>query len=154
MKTLIISLFALLSAFSLPAVADRGEQKQVFGDYEIHYMGLNSSFLEPEVAEAYGIPRSRSMGYLSISIMKTTTDEDVPEALTGDVRGQMQNMIGQKKELEFKEIKERNAIYYISTFRFDQEDVYKFTLQVSPDGESRTFDVKFDQLALHHLINP
>ncbi|MAD44546.1 MAG: hypothetical protein CMI02_05975 [Oceanospirillaceae bacterium] len=145
MKTLIISLFALLSAFSLPAVADRGEQKQVFGDYEIHYMGLNSSFLEPEVAEAYGIPRSRSMGYLSISIMKTTTDEDVPEALTGDVRGQMQNMIGQKKELEFKEIKERNAIYYISTFRFDQEDVYKFTLQVSPDGESRTFDVKFDQ---------
>ena len=145
MKTLIISLFALLSAFSLPAVADRGEQKQVFGDYEIHYMGLNSSFLEPEVAKAYGIPRSRSMGYLSISIMKTTTDEDVPEALTGDVRGQMQNMIGQKKELEFKEIKERNAIYYISTFRFDQEDVYKFTLQVSPDGESRTFDVKFDQ---------
>ena len=145
MKTLIISLFALLSAFSLPAGADRGEQKQVFGDYEIHYMGLNSSFLEPEVAEAYGIPRSRSMGYLSISIMKTTTDEDVPEALTGDVRGQMQNMIGQKKELEFKEIKERNAIYYISTFRFDQEDVYKFTLQVSPDGESRTFDVKFDQ---------
>ena len=145
MKTLIISLFALLSAFSLPAVADRGEQKQVFGDYEIHYMGLNSSFLEPEVAEAYGIPRSRSMGYLSISIMKTTTDEDVPEALTGDVRGQMQNMIGQKKELEFKEIKERNAIYYISSFRFDQEDVYKFTLQVSPDGESRTFDVKFDQ---------
>ena len=54
-------------------------------------------------------------------------------------------LIGQKKELQFKEIKERDAVYYISTFRFDEEDVYKITVQVSPEGESRTFDVKFDQ---------
>ena len=67
------------------------------------------------------------------------------ESLTGKVSGDMKNLIGQKKELQFKEIKERDAVYYISTFRFDEEDVYKITVQVSPEGESRTFDVKFDQ---------
>lgn len=144
-RSLCSALIAWSAAFSLLAQADSGEQKQVFGDYEVHYMGLNSSFLQPEVAEAYGIPRSRSMGYLSISILKKTDQPDVLESLTGKVSGDMKNLIGQKKELQFKEIKERDAVYYISTFRFDEEDVYKITVQVSPEGESRTFDVKFDQ---------
>jgi len=145
MKTLLMSLLTVLIALPFSAQADKGGQKQVFGDYEIHYMGLNSSFLTPEVAEAYDIPRSRSLGYLSISIMKKNSDGDMLESLTGKVAGSMQNMIGQKKELEFKEIKERDAVYYISTFRFDEEEVYKFRIRVTPEGEPRTFDVKFDQ---------
>lgn len=148
MKKVLMSLFVLLSAtfaIALPAHADRGEQKQVFGDYEIHYMGLNSSFLTADVAEAYGIPRSRSLGFLNISILKKTATPDVMQSLTGTVKGTMQNLIGQKKELEFREVKESNAVYYISTFRFDQNDVYKIQLAVTPDGETRTFDVKFDQ---------
>lgn len=145
MKTVLMTLFALFSAFSLTAHADQGEQKQVFGDYEVHYIGLNSSFLTPAVAEAYSIPRSRSLGYLNISILKKTAQPDVLESVSGKVSGSMQNLIGQIKTLEFREIKERDAVYYVSTFRFDEEDVYKIRLQVTPAGQTRTFDVKFDQ---------
>ncbi|WP_430460952.1 DUF4426 domain-containing protein [Thalassolituus sp. LLYu03] len=145
MKKVLMTLFALFTAVALPAYADRGEQKQVFGDYEVHYIGLNSSFLSPDVAEAYGITRSRSLGFLNISILKKTGQPDVLMSTTGKVTGTMKNLIGQKKEFEFKEIKESDAVYYISTFRFDELDIYKIELKVTPDGQSRTFDVKFDQ---------
>lgn len=145
MKTLMMSLMLSLAMLAVPAHADRGEKKQVFGDYEIHYIGLNSSFLTPDVAEAYGIPRSRSLGFLNISILKKTDQQGVMASLTGSVKGTMKNLIGQKKELEFREVVERDAVYYISTFRFDQADVYKIELAVQPNGETRTFDVKFDQ---------
>jgi len=47
MKTL-LNIF-MMCLLSLPAWADRGEQKQVFGQFEVHYIGLTTSFLTPEV---------------------------------------------------------------------------------------------------------
>ncbi|WP_419812517.1 DUF4426 domain-containing protein [Bacterioplanoides sp.] len=138
--TLMLSLTA-----SLALAVNRGEQKQVFGDYEVHYIGLNSTFLTPDVAEAYGITRSGSLGYLSISILKNDKDAALPTAVAGKVTGQLRNLIGQSKELEFKEIKETNAVYYISTFRFDDGDMYNIRLQATPEGQKRSYDVKFSQ---------
>lgn len=139
-------LFTLCAAFSpLLLAADRGEQKQVFGDYEIHYIGLNSSFLPPEAAEAYGITRSRALGYISVSILHNEEGSDVPAAVSGKVTGTIRNLLGQSRELEFQEIKETNAVYYITTFRFDDEDMYNVNLKATPEGQSRTFDVKFSQ---------
>ncbi len=139
-------LFTLCAAFSpLLLAADRGEQKQVFGDYEVHYIGLNSSFLPPEAAEAYGITRSRALGYISVSILHKEEGSDVPAALSGKVTGTIRNLLGQSRELEFQEIKETNAVYYITTFRFDDEDMYNVNLKATPEGQSRTFDVKFSQ---------
>ncbi len=139
-------LFTLCAAFSpLLLAADRGEQKQVFGDYEVHYIGLNSSFLPPEAAEAYGITRSRALCYISVSILHNEDGSDVPVAVSGTVTGTIRNLIGQSRELEFQEIKETNAVYYITTFRFDDEDMYNVNLKATPEGQSRTFDVKFSQ---------
>lgn len=143
MKIVSFLLLILLSVFVL--ANDQGEQKQVFGDYEVHYMALNSNFLKPDVAEVYGIARSRALGYLSVSILKNNKQQRTGTAVTGDVKGQLRNLIGQSKNLEFKEIKESNAVYYISTFRFDDGDMYNLILNVTPDNQSKTFDVKFSQ---------
>lgn len=143
MRIFILMLLTALSSFSF--AAERGEQKEVFGDYEVHYIGLNSTFLTPDVAEAYGITRSRALGYLSISILKKGKKDSLGKPVTGKVTGQLRNLIGQSKELEFKEVKETNAVYYISTFRFDDGDMYNITLQATPDGQKREFDVKFSQ---------
>ena len=133
-----------LATLSLHAAADRGEQKQVFGDYEVHYIGLNSSFLPEDVAEAYDIPRSRSLAYLSISVLKKVKN-DVPAPVTAELTGTIKNLIGQSRSIEFREIKETNAVYYVSTFRFDKNEVYRIDLDVPPDGSNRTFDVRFSQ---------
>ena len=133
-----------LSVVSPQVFADRGEQKQVFGDYEVHYIGLNSSFLPEDVAEAYDIPRSRSLAYLSISVLQNVKN-DVPAPVTAELTGTIKNLIGQSRSIDFREIKETNAVYYVSTFRFDKNEVYRIDLDVTPEGSNRTFDVKFSQ---------
>lgn len=146
--TLLIGLTALL--LGPAALADsRGEQKQVFGDYEVHYIGLTSSFLTPDVAAAYGIQRSGSLGFLSISVLQNQPGQDLPQPISAQLTGTIRNLIGQSRTLEFKEVKETGAVYYISTFRFDDEDLYHLNLQVVPEGQSRSFDVKFTQRFYH-----
>lgn len=145
-RTAASAVLMLSAAFASSSVLadDRGERKQVFGNYEVHYIGLNSSFIPEDAAEAYDIPRSRSLGYLSISVLKTDEGE-MPVPVVANVTGQMKNLIGQSRTVEFREIKETNAVYYVSTFRFDKNDVYRFSLKVTPDGQPKTFDVNFNQ---------
>lgn len=143
MKTLLTAVLMMFVA--LPALADRGEQKKIFGEYEVHYIGLTSSFLTEDVAQAYGITRSRSLGFLSISVMENFEQGGMPEAKLAKVTGTMKNLIGQDTKLTFKEIRETDAIYYISTFRFDEEEVYRVNLQVTAEGRSEPFEIKFNQ---------
>ena len=76
-KVLSVLFAGLLLAFSSLTLANsRGEQKQVFGDYEVHYIGLTSNFLSPETALAYGIQRSRTLGFLSISVLNTKESKE------------------------------------------------------------------------------
>lgn len=133
--------FLFLMPFSANA-----EQKLVFGDYEVHYMGLSSSFLTPEVAKIYDIPRSRSLGFLNISVLQKTKGGQIPAALDADLKGSIRNLIGQARELEFRRVREGQAIYYISTFRFDDGDMYNFDLDIVPsNAKQKNFDVKFSQ---------
>lgn len=135
----------MLALSCLAQANEQGEQKQVFGDYEVHYIGLNSTFLSPETAKAYGITRSKALGFISISVLKHVDGEPLPVALTAEVDGALRNLIGQAKELSFKEVKESQAVYYLTTFRFDDGDMYHVDLQVSPQDSTNTFNVKFTQ---------
>ena len=139
MKQLLITLcFVLLSSLAM------AEQKQVFGDYEVHYMGLTSSELDKNTAKLYGIKRSRNIGYLMISVLKTGMS-DMPVAWDAKLEAEMSNLIGQKRTLEFTRIQETSALYFYSTFDFYDANHYRFNVKVTPQGETRTFDVKFDQ---------
>ena len=140
-SVLFASLLCSVQAF---AAVDRGEQKQVFGQYEVHYIGLTSSFLDAETAAAYDIERSRKLGYLSISVLKTAPDT-LPVGVQAALTGTIQNLIGQTRTLDFKEVVESGAVYYISTFPFYEDEVYRIRLNVTPEGQTRTFDVNFSQ---------
>src|SRR5690554_1355954 len=71
--TVLFAAFLLVVSSVSMANSSRGGQKQVFGQYEVHYIGLTSNFLSPETAVAYGIERSRTMGFISISVLDTKT---------------------------------------------------------------------------------
>jgi uncharacterized protein (DUF1684 family) len=144
MKNMIAALLCMLF-LSAPAIAGGGEQKQVFGDYEVHYMGLTTTFLTPDVARAYQIERSRSLGFLNIAVIKRTTHQDVGEPVPAVVTGDIKNLIGQSNALQFKEIRETSAVYYVTTLPFDEDEVYRISLKVKPEGSSQTYDVNFSQ---------
>ncbi|MCP5334751.1 MAG: DUF4426 domain-containing protein [Oceanospirillaceae bacterium] len=132
----------ILSLFTSLAFA---EQKQVFGEYEVHYIGLTSSELDADVAHLYGIERSRALGFLNISVLKKPADGGMPVPVDAKISGRIMNLIGQSRDLKFTRIQETGALYFYSTFRFDDEDMYNIILQVTPEGQQRTYDVKFSQ---------
>ena len=61
------------------------------------------------------------------------------------VSGGATNLASQMKMLDFEEIREGEAIYYISTFSFDQKEHFTFDVDVEivPTGE--TSELKWRQ---------
>lgn len=142
MRLFLTSILLLLTSLSFADV--QGEQKQVFGDYEVHYIGLTSSELDKDVAKLYGITRSRNIGFLNISVLKKGLGP-LPVAWNAKIEGTMSNLIGQTQELSFTRVQETSALYFYSTFDFYDQDMYRFHLKVTPEGNTRPYDVKFSQ---------
>ena len=137
-KTIVLFILVIMASLSF------AEQKQVFGDYEVHYIGLTTSELDKDAAKLYGITRSRNLGYLMISVLKTG-EGPMPVAWNAELDGEMSNLIGQKKGLEFTRVQETNALYFYSTFDFYDDNQYRFNVKVKPEGQKRVFDLKFSQ---------
>ena len=117
-----------------------GEQKQVFGNYEIHYMMLNSTTLPAEVARSYQLQRSGKLGYLMISVLEQQPDKDLPQPVPALVSARIKNLIGQERDIDLKEIQEQGGIYYVGNFSFDDEDIYRFEIAVKAEpGQDKPF---------------
>ncbi|RMH39874.1 MAG: DUF4426 domain-containing protein [Gammaproteobacteria bacterium] len=121
--------------------AEHPNQKTI-GDVVIHYNVFNASQLSPDVARQYGISRSGNYGVVNVSVRKGKPGDDKP--LRASVKGFARNLLSQVKSLDFREIEEKGAIYYIATFRFDNEERLKFELQVQPEGMSSPVAIKFE----------
>ncbi len=104
------------------------EQSKTQGDYTVHYNVFNSASLSADIARQYGITRGGNQGVVNIAV------RNKDQASTAKVSGTAHNLVGQKNQLSFKEIREAQAVYYIATFRFDDKDHMKFAFTVVPDG--------------------
>lgn len=133
MRRLIFCLFAL--CLSLPAVAER---KQTFGDLDVHYSAFNSGFLQPDIAAAAGLVRSKTQGVVNIAVLKAGKPS------TAQVSGQVKDLLGKVTPLAFRQVSEGGAIYYLAQFPFTQREMLNFSLTVQQgDGSPHTFT--FDQ---------
>lgn len=123
-------------AASLPASA---EQLQRIGTYEAHYSLVPTTFLRPEVASRYGLSRGRDRALLNVSVLDTD-GTPVRASLTGTVR----NLLEQTEVLEFREVQEGTAIYYLHELRHSDREVLRFHLDITPpDGVS--YPLEFQQ---------
>ncbi|NRB37173.1 MAG: DUF4426 domain-containing protein [Pseudomonadales bacterium] len=125
-------------------VLGEGETTFVKAPYEVHFSTFNTSFVSPEVAKAYNIVRSKSKGLVNISVLKTDeTGKKVP--VTAAVTGQSYDLI-LTKELDFFEVKEQNAIYYLAQFDIEHKIPFYFTINVKPDKNKAAMKVKFKKI--------
>ncbi len=136
--------FIIAVVVGLLATGAQAEQKKVFGDYEVHYNALNSSTLTPEIAKQYGITRGGNQGLLNIAVRKNDGSA-TGTAVSAKISGQVRNLLSQKSNLSFKEIRESGAIYYIAVFRFDDKDTVTFDLSVEPEGAAGSVPLVFNQ---------
>jgi hypothetical protein len=126
----------LLFVFSASSLA---EQKVNLGNWEVHYMVVNSTFLTPQVAKAYSIKRSGYNAMVNISVLDKTTKQAKSVAIMGEAR----NLLGTQKKLAFKEVKEGEAIYYLAELAFRDQEQYRFEITIVNGNETQT--LKFEE---------
>ena len=119
---------AAIAVLALAAGVLSAEQKQAFGDYEVHYSVFNPSFLRAEVAERYDIVRGRDKAVVNVSVL----DGDRTVALS--VTGTVKNLLGQLQPLDFREVKEGEAVYYLATLTYQDRDTLRFEITADLPG--------------------
>jgi hypothetical protein len=129
---LITALMLLLLCIPRAAAAGQSER---FGNYVVYYSALSTDMLTPDVARAYGLVRSSHQGLLNIAIKRGAADGE-GSAVTGTVRGSAVNLSGQRVPVEFHEVKDGEAIYYLGTFPVSGSDTMRFELTVAPQGDA------------------
>lgn len=136
-------LFILMLAglFCLPVNAESSKE---FGDYVIHYNAFRSDTLSPEIAKSYDLTRRNNRLILNIAVLKKVMDT-TGKPTAAEVSGHASNLTGQLKKLEFREIKEGNAIYYLAESKFTDGEFLKFELKITPEGETEPARLKFDK---------
>ncbi len=135
--------FAALAVLVLISTSSRAEQHTV-GEFTVHYSLFNTSFLTAEVANQYGIKRSKRIAMLNISIIHNAGKPN-ETAVISNVFGNGVSLAGQLKQLAFREVKEENAIYYLATFPINNGERLSFDLKVQPLKTGKLIPIKFKQ---------
>ena len=131
-----ITIFAS-SGFAAPAT-------KTFGDYTVHLNAFNSDTLQPSMAKAYKIIRSKNRGLLTISVVKKSLSES-PKPVKAKIRAKATNLTGQLKDIQIREIIDGGAVYYISEFHVADKEVLDFTVYFTPNNNSGSYTVELRQ---------
>lgn len=130
MKNTIWLLILMMAA----GVSHAGQFKTI-KDAEVHYVVFNSTFMTPQIARSYGLKRNESIATVNISVLDRSSVGK--PAMPAGIKGSAKNLIGQIKTLDFKEIKEGDAIYYLAQFSITNEERYQFTIDVDAGMKGR-----------------
>ena len=128
-----LALFLISLCLALPVLAAdaaKPERKQDFGDVTVHYSAFTSSMLQPEIAAATGLIRSKNQGVLNIAVLKAG------EPGMAVVSGTVKDLTGRSSPLSFKQIADKGAVYYIAQFKIDQAETLTFDLNIETGGVS------------------
>lgn len=139
--------FILCTVITFPAFAQINQPKEIetsqkFGNYTVHYNVFNSKNIPAEVANLYKLTRAKDIALVNISLTKTENGV-ASLGLPAKVSVKAINLMQQVKALDFMEIKEPDATYYIAKFRHTNEEDIRFEVSVVPEGESKPLTVSF-----------
>ena len=107
--------FISFMAFACLAMSAQAQQSERFYRFELHRSVVYTTFLSPEIAAEYGIARGDFKAILTLSVRDVDTGETAGRPML--IKGETWDLI-RGETLEFKEIRENNATYYIADFEF------------------------------------
>jgi len=127
----------------LPGVVSGGQLTTENG-YEIHYNATPAELIPPEVARSYQILRSKNRAILTVCVLKST-NQLLNKSVTAKVTAQAVNLNSQLKTIEMREVREGDAIYHIGEFAITNEEVFNFTIKVTPENSDASKEISFRQ---------
>ena len=139
MKTPLVLTLSLLLV--LPASSALAQQSKRFGPFELHYSVVNTTFLAPEVASAYGITRGDKRAILNLAVREHMNQQTQARPMV--LRATSRDLVQRQQELEFQEVRESGAIYYIAEFKFLNEEWLFFDIDFRPEGANETYSFTF-----------
>ena len=138
-----------LSLVAAAAQAQIDQPKEIsttekFGDYTVHYNMFSSTDIPASVAETYKLVRGKDRALVNISLTKTE-DGNTSLGLPALVSGKTKNLMQQQQALNFIEIKEGSATYYLAPFVFNNEELLHFDIQVSTGKDAKPMSLTFNR---------
>lgn len=140
----LLALCALLLQPWLYSAASAQSGTETFGEYQVHYSVFSSTFVQPDIASLYNINRARDRSLVNISVMRTA-DGNTSLGLPAEVSGTATNLVQQQQTLDFQEISEGDATYYIASVRHIDEEMHNFRIKIQPENAERPLDLKFSR---------
>ena len=133
----LLLLTACLSFTAMAADAIKGDRQEKFGDVTVHYNTFNSTFLTPDIAKAAELTLIKNQGVINVSVLK----DGKPQM--AQVSGTVKDLTSQSVPLNFKQITEQGAIYYIAQYPVPQQETRTFEIKVQTGDKINT--INFNQ---------
>jgi hypothetical protein len=106
----------------------------------VHYVVVNTSFLDPAVAAHYGVARGKDRAFVNLSVL-----DGAGKSLDATVTGTTLNLLNQEAALTFSTIKEADSVYFIAPLKFTDRDTLRFRIDVVVPGGRAPMRVDFQQ---------
>lgn len=134
-----------------PSLAQKLDQMKKFDQYNIYYNVINSTFLAPEVADRYDLPREEDVAVLTISVRAQNEEgemTDQPSQVSGAVRDLIH-----LHELDFEEFRDPNAVYYIAEVPAEGRVALDFSIDIKPKDSAEVYELEFSEM-LYPPVSP
>lgn len=138
-RTLLYLLISLLLPFSVQA-----DQSESFGDYTVHYSAFSTDVLSVDIAKLYKIKRSKNRALVNISILKKVMGTS-GTPVKARINGNATNLTQQLRKLDFQELNEDTAVYYLAVVKISNDETLDFKLNIQPEGENESYELNFQQ---------
>lgn len=134
-------LSGLLLAILWQASCANAQRSEMFDQFELHYSVVNTTFIKPEVAAAYGLTRGKERAILNLSV-REHLDAGGAVLRPMQLKGSTWDLLQKTTELDFQEVREGPAIYYIAPVRFLDKEWRHFQVHFRPEGADQTYTFK------------
>ena len=121
--------------FHIPALC--ADQFVSWSGYEIHYTTFSSLIIHSQVAEAHGIIRSKNRIVTNLSIQQDGG------SIRARVSGTSTNLLEQVTSMNFTEVVEQDAVYYLANQVVNERDTIRFSINVKPEQIGKTYNLEF-----------
>ncbi|WP_248746689.1 DUF4426 domain-containing protein [Pseudomonas sp. MWU12-2037] len=133
LRSIVFLVAACFGVTAMAADAIKGERQEVFGDLTVHYNTFNSTYIQPDTAQRAELVRSKDQGVINISVAKAG------KPLVAQVSGNVKDLTGKSVTLNFKQITEQGAVYYLAQYPVPQQENRIFEITVTVGGDAHTF---------------
>lgn len=135
MKKLILTsaYFILVGLAALAAQPSWAEQSKRLGPWEVHYNAFNSTLLRPEMAQQYNLERGETIATINIAVLAAELPGKPAQQVS--IEGYAMNPLSMQQPLEFSEVIEGEAVYYLAQTSFSNLETLRFFITLKKGDE-------------------